>query len=312
MDIQTVALVRGLLLPFRVYFQPFATFNQALRRGTARDPNPPMLLVYAYSLIWLPLGVLIAAALVGFPTADGAATLLLTMPPLLVALGAFMGIRHVYIDQRWAGLAFDWTAAIAIGLFMNLGLLLNEFIIDDIAQNHHMDIAAVVDSPTLDWPSTVLLGMVLGLTVEVLVATRVGAQKYMKYALPIAAGQTMLMALISRPEHRTMNTLAFGLAGLLGTHLIFQPLWFLLHLATLALLPVNADWRPLLWKISPAQWCEFCYVPLPGLRRLIAALYDHQPRLALDALRRLKQHPFYGSLAERWQQEIVTPNAPVE
>jgi hypothetical protein len=103
-----------------------------------------------------------------------------------------------------------------------------------------------------------------------------------------------------RIPHLAVGGIIVGLAS----HLIFQPFYILISVVCTLLLSLNPGMSRWLWSISPAHWCEFAYVPLPGLKTLLLTLYHDNARRGISAIAEIKIHPFYAGVGKDLDAQI--------
>jgi hypothetical protein len=300
------AFQHGIWLPFKLYFRPSEAY--VLTRMELFKKLP--LVVYLGSTVWVLSGFLVIVLLWGLPNIT---TVILSgvIAALLFLLGSVAGITHRYTTSQaydsqgyaltkpvYAGLGFDFRVAISFGVVLATAAVI---LLGDLKAHHYADITKTTDNASI-------LGTVLGITACLFASGKIGVKKFVIGGLVIGTGVTAFFAFASRAEVRQVNATAFAIATLLATHLIFQPVLFLIGLFSGPLARWNPGWAPLLWRISPARWDDFSYVPLPGLSGLVRALHSLDAAAGLQAANRLQYHPFYGRTGQRLYTEMAVPH----
>lgn len=303
MKLTSRALFQGLLLPFRMYFQPLTILSAAAAPSSPDHPVPPMWQVYLFSLLWIPIGIVVGLIIFG-PPRENALVMLVVIPGLLILLGALLG-RSPLEFRREGQLVkriFNYPLPVAFGVVFGLTALFNGFVLEMLSRRYGIGIAEVVDSRTLDAPAAVILGVGLALSLNLGLGSMLGPRKIALYGSLLALA--LLIVTYAGGNLRADNLAASLPAFLLIGHLGLQPLYFLIGLAGLLLSAANSDLSPVLWRLSPACWCEYSYVPLPGLGWLLRTIHRANAPAGARAVSRVMFHPFYHQTAERIAREL--------
>ncbi|MBN1311485.1 MAG: hypothetical protein JXB30_08705 [Anaerolineae bacterium] len=303
MKIDSRVLMQGLLLPIRVYLQPLTVLREAAAPSTPDHPVPSMGLVYAFSLLWLPIGIGTGLIIFGFPR-ENVFTLLVVIPGLLVLMGMFMGRAPMQIRQGGQVIkqVFNYPLPVGFGIVFGLTALFHVFMLEMLSRQHGIDIAEVVDSRTLDVPAAIILGAGGALSLNLGLGSTLGPRKLALFGtlLPLIALAVGVFSFGAQPDSLAAFIPTFLLIG----HLGLQPLYFLIGLASLLLAGISPDRSPVLWQLSPACWCEYSYVPLPGLAWLLYTVYRADPDAGSQAVSHVMSHPFYHRTAERVARKL--------
>jgi hypothetical protein len=306
-------MAQGLMLPIRTYFQPRRVADEVLQPGVTGSATPSPVLVYLCALIWVPIGILVGLSIFGLPEMRVAGlpelpgfVLVLVGCGLAVLLGVVVGFWYQLIDKRRAGLTFRYDVAAGVGVALAWMVLFNLLVLDEIAVRNDLDVAHVVDSPTLDLASMFILGTGLGVIACMLGGYLFGAKAVVVFGLPIGIGIVALFATGPNPDVRQAN-LAFAITAVAFlTHLVWQPVYLVVGLIGNLVARKGSAQSRLLWRMSPANWSEFCYVPLPGLSDLVMTLYRVDPLAGQRAIDRLGNHAFYGAMGKKLSKDIYT------
>lgn len=303
MKLASRALIQGLLLPIRMYFQPLSILSEAAASSTPDHPTPSMGLVYLCSLSWLPLGVGIGLLIFG-PPRENAFTMLAVIPGLLALLGAMMGSSPLRLrrDGQIIKQIFNYPLPVGFGVAFGLTAVFNGFVLEMLSKRYGIGIAYVVDSRTLDAPAALVLGVGMALTLNLGLGSMLGPRRIALFGTLLAFVFMAITFLRGTPQADSLaaSVPAFLLIG----HLGLQPLYFLIGLMIWLLVALNPDRSPLLWRLSPAAWCEYSYVPLPGLEWLLRTIHRANPTAGAQAVSRVMFHPFYHQKAERVAREL--------
>lgn len=306
------ALLRGLLLPIRMYFHPLTVLNEVAAPSTPNHPLPSMGLVYVFSLLWIPVGIVIGLFIFGFPR-ENAFSVLVVIPGLLILMGAWMGHSPIKVRREGQPVkqVFNYPLPVAFGVIFGLTALFNAFVLEMLSIRYGIGIAEVVDSRTLDAPATIVLGVGLALTLNLGLGSILGPRKIALFGSLLSF--VFLAATIISGSLRPDNLAAFFPSFLLIGHLGLQPFYFLIGLTGLLLVGINPDLSPVLWRLSPVSWCEYVYIPLPGFAWLLRTTHRVNADAGVRAVSRVLFHPFYHGTAERVAKElgIVENNPPV-
>jgi hypothetical protein len=240
----------------------------------------------------------------GLPTPCGLIGLL-ALAASSIMLAQFLGFWHVYSNGRWEGYTFNHNIAAGVGVAFALMGVFSMLTLAEIAARNSLEVAQVVDSATLDYPNMFILGGGFGIIFSMFTGYLFGAKGTVLVALPLGIASTVLLASGHDTDIGASNAAAGITAVVLLTHLVWQPLYFAMGLITYLLAKMNPAWSRFLWRVSPASWSEFCYVPLVGLSSLVMALYQMDPAAGLQAVKWLKRHPFYRPIGKRLSNTIT-------
>jgi hypothetical protein len=289
------SLSDGLLLPFRVFFQP----RKTIIRSVMLEDRQAALTVFCYSLLWVVAaylaGIVVLASSIGRVPPDALSPLI---PALLAFLGGLLGFNGMRVVEMNKSI-FNFGIACAFGVYFNVAALISFVILNQIAHQEGLDVAHVVDSPTLDQPIMGVLGAGIALALAGVLYGLAAPRTSLAVAFIFSIFFIVVMALGPNPAVRTANLIAFGTAGLLMTHLVFQPFYLLIAALSAILVEIDPEASRWLWAISPARWCEISYIPLLGLSGLVTSLHRLDRDAGLRAAVELAQHPFYDRVGAR-------------
>lgn len=293
-------LAKGLLLPLRAYFQPRRVIAET---GTSRSAAQPIL-IYLCSMLWVVVTLAVGMLIFGMPAPDRL-TSLLTIPALFVFLGGALGFQSRVRNNETGKSFFNPVMATAFGLYLNMTFVVDMLMLEQISRTTGIDVAYVVDSATLDYPTMFVMGAGLGLMISALLGTRGRAGLVITYLLSVV--MVVLMLTGPNPAVRAPNLAVFVTAGLLATHVPFQLIYLLIAGVSTLLLELDPTACREMWVISPAHWCDMAYVPLPGLWSLLLNLHRQNAIDGMKAIVELKIHPFYSGVADRLAAQLGAP-----
>jgi hypothetical protein len=299
------ALIEGLLLPIRLYFQPGKVIDESTQRRTGLSSDTRMMLNYCCSLLWVLFTAVIAWIIFGPPPMNVAT---LVVPMFFIALGGMSGTSIFVHNNQPSSATFNISRAVAIGTVLNSASVLYLFFLAGAARQEHVEIAVAADQAFQSGPVLMIAGIVFGLVLALVFGTRGTPREVVLVGIIFGAFFVVTFMIAGA----TTGNGDFGLkmflpATLVMTHLIFQPVYFVISAVSSVLLSVDTSRSPLLWRISPANWSEFAYVPLVGLKRLLISHYQTDTASGLRAVNQVKRHPFYKRIGERASKEIYSP-----
>ncbi len=293
------AMRRGVLLPLKMYFQPGRVRGELPLYDGKGHPGLYALVSYLFAVSWVPAGVLLGVLIFGPPRmhtpgipAAWHLPLLLVLCGSAVLLGATMGYGYRFVDGRWSGYAFNHNLAASFGVILSLMAFFS-------TAWQRSAATGFADGPVSDPWDSIILGAGAGLLIGVIFGYRFGARAVVLFGLPLGILVIAFFGIASQPHVRAANLAFSAILVILLTHILWQPLYFGLGLVTHWLALKRPAWSRCLWRISPANWCEFCYVPLPGLSHLLLALCQVDPAEGKRALEQVEQHPFLRNIGKR-------------
>jgi hypothetical protein len=294
-------LARGVLLPLRVYFQPRRVLAETAMSRNAAQP----ILIYLCSMLWIVVTIAVGMIIFGMPTPDRL-TSLLTIPALFVLLGGALGFQSRVRNNETGKSFFNPVMATAFGLYLNMTFVVDMLMLEQISRRTGIDVAYVVDSPTLDYPTMFAMGAGLGLIFSAILGTRGRTGLLITYLMT----GVMLAVMFTGPNPavRAPNMAVFVTAGLLATHLPFQLIYLLIAGVSSLMLEIDPTASREMWLISPAHWCDLAYVPLPGLSNLLLGLHRQDAVDGMKAVHELRFHPFYSGIGERLAAQLGAPS----
>ncbi len=213
-------LLSGLLLPFRLYFQPHRLYQCISQKYKTRQ----IIMLSCIALIWIPIMAVFASLVTNLSIQISD----ILVVPILIGMGILFGIRtYTFGGRSWLGWTF--MPLIAFGLVLSIAAIWNSMILRDIALDYNMSVARVVDHPTLDQWATNVLGIAIGISISMFLSHNPQRQVL---AVSIIFGVFFvgIMVIASKPDVRESNTMTFGFAAVFLTQIIFQPTYVITSL----------------------------------------------------------------------------------
>jgi hypothetical protein len=302
----STAFNRGIWLPFRLYFQPRRVMDEGGRPSSfdSAGYQIQIWLTYLFSLLWLPAGMLVAWALSGI--AEPSLWNFLFYPVCLIGLGTGLGVLWLYQQGQVVGTMFDFPIATALSVVLGLATAVAALVSQRLGEPS-LALASLGDADMIYLPVKLILCLGVGIGIAIVLGTRTALRTTLLLGFAFGTIFSILMALVSTPGAQIANAMLFVVPTLFITHLIFQPIYFAVGAISRMLLRLNPKWALRLWPICPANWCEFSYVPLIGLRELLMQVYRTDPTVGLRAINRVKHHPFYKHIGEQVSKQLYTP-----
>ena len=305
------AFIHGILLPIRMYFHPLTVLREAVDPNTTDPPRPSMGLVYVFSLLWVPIGIIIGLYFFGVPR-ENTFGMLIAIPGLLILMGAWMGRSAMQVrrDGKLVKKVFNYPLPVAFSVGFGLTALFNAFVLEMLSKQYGIGIAEVVDSRSLDAPASMILGVGMALTLNLVLGSIQGPRKIVLYG-NLLAFTLLAMTLLSGSLSTDSLATSIPIFLLIG-HLGLQPFYFLIYLTSLVLARLSPNLGPVFWRLSPVSWCEYFYMPTPGLAWFLRTLYHTNTAAGVQALGCVRLHPFYHRTAEKVAKELgTTENLPL-
>jgi hypothetical protein len=230
--------------------------------------------------------------------------LVVTMSVLALVVRIAVGFWYQPLGVRRTTMVLRYDIACGFGITLALTILYSNLVLDHIAVQQGLDVAQVVDSPMLDYPVMFIYGAGFGIIASMLGGYQFGAKPIVLLGLPFGVWIIYHLAAGSNPDVQQANVAATATAVLFRTHLIWQPLHLLVGILANTAARVDPSDTLTLWRISPASWSEFCYVPLPGLSGLVNALRSVDKQAGQQAIEWLCRPPFYSRVGKKLAKSV--------
>ncbi len=278
------AVLQGLLLPLRVYFQPQRLADEEMEPYIAGNAKLYWLLIYLFAMAWIPAVVVLTMLILGSPAKNA-----FGLPGYY---GWFLLVPGLFALPVAVARGFGYMPG-ALGVVFALMMFVGSMLEDKLPVWDTLAVARWVDRSAVDYVQATVFGGGIGVMMSMLCGHLFGVRKVVLFGLPIGLLLIASFVILSPPNRLGENLALSVTASLALTHLLWQPAYFAVGLVSALVARAKPAWSQWLWLISPANWFEFCYVPMPVLD-LLKTVYRYDSLAGEHAARQVAAHPFLG------------------
>lgn len=298
-----LSLKRGLLLPIRLYFQPRTVYEETAQIRNRDERETVMWLTYLFAHLWLVMAYLITWMMYGrLPLTFGTVGL----PLIMLVIGGMMATGIIIGGNAPEPFVFDFARGVAIGIVLNVGIIFYTTFVTAASQREGVEIALAGNEALSSPASFIKMGIVFGLMYSIIVANWMSPKATIITGLILSVFSGVCAVLVIPPSAESLTTtfIVFIIFTAIMTHLLYQPIHLVISLISTLIMRSSPHLIPHLWRISPARWSEFAYMPLIGLRDLLIGYQRMDAAEGIKAVNHVKRHAFYKRIGERVSKKI--------